>query len=137
MPDIGRLGEPLLPTGTLPRFTPLDTFQKGISLRTSGGLALDSKSGIVIERGGVEGQSCFEQDRWIFNETIEKAGFAFEGHSRLISKNPGGDSIAITLSRSDVLLFDRKFLSDRAFPAQRETPNITVVQGVVSLLQFA
>jgi len=70
--------------GTLPRFTPLNTFQKGISLRTSGGLALDSKSGIVIERGGVEGQSCFEQDRWIFYETIEKAGFAFEGHSRLI-----------------------------------------------------
>jgi hypothetical protein len=34
--------------GALQRFTPLDTFQKGIPLRISEGLFLDPKIGIVI-----------------------------------------------------------------------------------------
>jgi hypothetical protein len=66
-----------------------------------------------------------------------KPGLPLQGIPGSYEKIAPGNLKALKLSRSGVLLFDRKFLSDRAFPAQRETPNITVVQGVVSFLQFA
>jgi len=66
--------------------------------------------------------------------TIKKPGLPLKGIPGSYEKIAPGNSEALKLSSSDVLWFDGKLLSDLAFPAQRETPNITVVQGVVSLL---
>ena len=73
----------------------------------------------------------------LFTRPSKKPGLPLIGIPGSYGKIRRGDSNALKGSCSGVFLFNRKFLSDRAFAAQRETPNITVVQGIISFLHFA
>ena len=81
-------------------------------------------------------RSCIAADG-LFRRPPKKPGLPLQGIPGSDEKIAPGNLKALKLSSSGVLWFDGKLLSDLAFPAQRETPNITVVQGIVSFLQFA
>ena len=73
----------------------------------------------------------------LFTRPSKKPGLPLQGIPGSYEKIAPGNLKALKHSSSGVLGFDGKLLSDLTFSAQRETPNITVVQGVVSFLQFA
>jgi hypothetical protein len=68
--------------------------------------------------------------------TTKKPGLPLQGIPGSRGGLAAGESKGLKPSSPGVFCFDGELLSDRAFPAQRKTPNKTVVQGIVSFLQF-